>query len=166
VQEIHSFSLGLSYSLSNEDVFSFLGELTCLESLQLRYYPVHVGPLFLSIFLLTVRHISAIQTSEGHACIPRPASFQCHIPIHRYMYARGRQQVVYLDTACDNIVPSHRPRRYRLRRAGEYQDRCEYRLRQSHISLRKQARRYAAIPPHAAMLCPHRGPTLPMSDLP
>jgi len=31
-------TLGLSYSLANEDVFSFLGELPSLERLQLHYY--------------------------------------------------------------------------------------------------------------------------------
>ena len=37
-QNIRVVTLGLSYSLTNEDVFSFLGELPGLERLQLHYY--------------------------------------------------------------------------------------------------------------------------------
>ena len=40
VQNVHSLSLGLSYSLTDEDVFTFLGQLPHLESLDLTYYLV------------------------------------------------------------------------------------------------------------------------------
>ncbi|RPD58526.1 hypothetical protein L226DRAFT_489951 [Lentinus tigrinus ALCF2SS1-7] len=38
LQEMMSFALGLSYSLTDNDVFTFMAELPCLESLEFRYY--------------------------------------------------------------------------------------------------------------------------------
>jgi hypothetical protein len=40
IQNVRSLSLGLSYSLTDEDVFTFLGQLPYLESLDLFYYLV------------------------------------------------------------------------------------------------------------------------------
>jgi len=37
-ERLEAFTLGLSYSLTNDDVFTFLGQLKYLKTLQLRYY--------------------------------------------------------------------------------------------------------------------------------
>jgi hypothetical protein len=40
IRDIRAFTLGLSHSLTINDIFSFLGELVYLETLQLRYHSV------------------------------------------------------------------------------------------------------------------------------
>lgn len=41
---IRSISLGLSYSLTDDDVFSFLAQLPELRTVELQYYPVGIYP--------------------------------------------------------------------------------------------------------------------------
>ncbi|KAJ7682854.1 hypothetical protein B0H17DRAFT_1075127 [Mycena rosella] len=38
LQNITAFSFGLSYSITDDDLFSFLGQLPCLETVQLQHY--------------------------------------------------------------------------------------------------------------------------------
>ncbi|KAI0789308.1 hypothetical protein C8Q75DRAFT_767528 [Abortiporus biennis] len=73
LQKIETFGLGLSYSLTNDDVFKFLERLPALRSLDLRYYlqirPTTVPIRLLSLRYFTVRYISVETRSErDHLC--------------------------------------------------------------------------------------------------
>ncbi|KAJ6615376.1 hypothetical protein B0H10DRAFT_1801539 [Mycena sp. CBHHK59/15] len=59
---VTSFSLGLSYSITDEDLFTFLGQLPCLETLELQYYlqlnSPRIGPRLPRLHSFTARHPS------------------------------------------------------------------------------------------------------------
>ncbi|KAJ3482735.1 hypothetical protein NLI96_g6777 [Meripilus lineatus] len=60
LKQIQSLTLGLSYSLTNDDVFSFLNELSMLQDLQLDYY-MQLRPPTTQVYLpnlrsFTIRH--------------------------------------------------------------------------------------------------------------
>ncbi|KAK0478760.1 hypothetical protein IW261DRAFT_185830 [Armillaria novae-zelandiae] len=67
IENITSFSLGLSYSLTNEDVFSFLSQLPQLRSVTLQYYlqlrPSPVAPLLPNLQSFTACH-SVVRSRE------------------------------------------------------------------------------------------------------
>ncbi|KAL6307344.1 hypothetical protein BKA93DRAFT_816002 [Sparassis latifolia] len=62
LEAIHAFSLGLSYSLTDDDVFSFLNQLPNLRTLELRYYLQLRAPSALP-FLPHLRSLTVQQTT-------------------------------------------------------------------------------------------------------
>ncbi|KAK0213514.1 hypothetical protein IW262DRAFT_311297 [Armillaria fumosa] len=58
IEKITSFSLGLSYSLTNEDVFSFLSQLRQLRSVTLQYY-LQLRPSPVAPFLPNLQSFTA-----------------------------------------------------------------------------------------------------------
>ncbi|OBZ74886.1 hypothetical protein A0H81_05149 [Grifola frondosa] len=73
IQEIYSFALGLSYSITDEDIFSFLSELPNLSSLTYRYYlqlrPPTTVPRLSHLRSLTVHHAKVgIRSHAAYLC--------------------------------------------------------------------------------------------------
>jgi hypothetical protein len=67
IRDIGAFSLGLSYSLTSNDIFSFLGELVDLETLELRY---HLVCLLLICHNLHIQAQYAVQQLRPPETIP------------------------------------------------------------------------------------------------
>ncbi|KAF8646265.1 hypothetical protein AX16_007305 [Volvariella volvacea WC 439] len=68
LQEVQALTLGLSYSLTDEDVFNFLAQLPQLEHLQLRYYlqlkTPKSRPHLKNLYSFTVQYAPAQSRSE------------------------------------------------------------------------------------------------------
>ena len=74
---IRGFTLGLSYSLTNDDIFTFLNELTQLQDLQLYYYIVcfsdwHLISFAHNILLKANQSPDFASTSTSSAALDRP----------------------------------------------------------------------------------------------
>ncbi|KAI0776615.1 hypothetical protein BD413DRAFT_602174 [Trametes elegans] len=67
LQRVTTFALGLSYSLTDTDVFEFLATLPCLRTLEYRYYMQlrpYVAPPLRTLRNLTVRYWNVTTTRE------------------------------------------------------------------------------------------------------
>ncbi|KAJ6615400.1 hypothetical protein B0H10DRAFT_1801525, partial [Mycena sp. CBHHK59/15] len=92
---VTSFSLGLSCSITDEDLFAFLGQLPCLETLELQYYlqlnSPRIGPRLPRLHSFTACHPS-INTAPGAASL-------CSW-IRRII---ARAPLVHLRLLCDSL---------------------------------------------------------------
>ncbi|PIL26283.1 hypothetical protein GSI_12039 [Ganoderma sinense ZZ0214-1] len=95
LQEITSFALGLSYSLTDDDVFAFCKGLPSLQTLELRYYlqmrPAHM-PRLSKLRSLTV-HCQYVSSSHDAA----------------YLYKWVRRTITYTPLESLRLVCEHQP---------------------------------------------------------
>ncbi|KAJ7619456.1 hypothetical protein FB45DRAFT_930844 [Roridomyces roridus] len=112
-----AFSLGLSYSIVDDDLFDFLGQLPCLETVQLQHYvqfkPAQKGALLSRLRSLTVLHqpfyeedhATRLATSVLHALSGAPAVERVRLCCEEYeedaeFAPRG------LDALLDHLTPT------------------------------------------------------------
>jgi hypothetical protein len=71
IRDIGAFSLGLSYSLTSNDVFPFLGELVDLETLELRYHLVCLLPIYHNLHIRAQYTVQQLRPPETIPTLPR-----------------------------------------------------------------------------------------------
>lgn len=99
-ENLKGFSLGLSYSITDEDIFTFLGQLPNLEHLRLRNYWVSLAALGLNPAPLLIGRVPANEASDAQTRLTQIEVLYGRIWRFSHYVPRGRK-VLCMDTKND-----------------------------------------------------------------
>ncbi|PCH42866.1 hypothetical protein WOLCODRAFT_132541 [Wolfiporia cocos MD-104 SS10] len=119
---VSAFTLGLSYSLADSDVFAFLNELQNLHTLDIRYYlqlrPPTTVPRLTQLRSLTVRYTSVSTVDHaGYLCkwIRRAVAYAPLSKLHLACEEENRGAAVRFDGLLAHLSQKHATRLRELR---------------------------------------------------